>query len=108
MNKISPSCNPNNLYLLNSSLIHFSITNIHCSFNNCTNDGFDYISYFNIDVKDGEYYYSRYSSSDVKAKFTKNELFELLNKTYKHLVITADVNYAVKQDLVGCGIEITY
>ena len=31
-----------------------------------------------------------------------------MRKTWKHLVITADVNYATKQDTVGCGIEISY
>ena len=104
MYKISDKYGGNRLYLINSFLVHYSITNIQYQFNDCTADDFEYLD---IKVKDNQYYYSRYSSN-LKAPFTKDELFEHLRKTWKHLVITADVNYATKQDTVGCGIEISY
>ena len=104
MNKICDKNNANNYYLINSSLIHFSVTNIQYSFKDCTVDDFNYLD---IEIKDGKYYYSRIGT-ELKASFTKEEMFEYLKKTLKHLVITFDVNCAVKSDIVGCGIIVYY
>ena len=104
MNKIENPYDINSLYLFNSSLVCFKISNIHYEFFDCTETDFDDL---NVECIDDKYYYCR-SSNLLKSSFTKKELLEYLHMTHKRLNITADIKYAAKNDIVGCGIKITY
>ena len=104
MNKIENPYDINSLYLFNSSLTYFSISNVHYEFCDCTEADFDDL---NVDRIDDKYYYCR-SSNLLKSSFTKEELLDYLHMTRKQLIITADIKYAAKSKVVGCGIEITY
>lgn len=61
----------------------------------------------NVDIKDDVYYYSRYSNIP-KIPINKKELFEYLGKMKKRLILLFDVNYAVKEETIGCGINIIF
>ncbi len=104
MHRISDQYCANQMFLINSSLIHYSVTNIKFTFEDCTIDDFAPLG---INVQNETYYYSKYST-ELKAPFTKEELFDYLHKTLKRLIITADVNYATKCDVIGSGIEVSY
>ena len=104
MYKIDNQFDHNTLLLLNSQMIHFRFSNVSFNINDCSPDDFDDL---HIDFKDGKYYYSRYSNV-MKVPFEKDELLEYLNKTKKVLKLSFDIDYAVKNDIVGCGIIIEY
>ena len=104
MHKIGSQHSRDQLFLLNSSMTHFTITNIRYDIYDCTVDDFENL---NVIINDGKYFYSRYCLP-LKAPFTKEELFEYLNKTLKHFVITAEINIGVTEEIIGCGIDIVY
>ena len=104
MNKIENSNDINRLYLLNSSLVYFKISNINYEFYDCTESDFDVLD---VDHIDDKYYYGRVSNL-LKSPFKKEELLDYLHMTHKQLIITAEIEYAAKNEVIGCGIEITY
>lgn len=104
MYKINNPFEHNALLLLNSQMIHFRFSNVSFNINDCSPDDFKDL---NIEFRDGKYYYSRYSNV-MKAPFEKDELLEYLNKSRKVLKLSFDIDYAVKNDIVGCGIMIEY
>ena len=104
MYKIDNQFDHNTLLLLNSQMIHFRFSNVFFNIKDCSPDDFDELR---IDFKDGKYYYSRYSNV-MKVPFEKDELLEYLNKSRKVLKLSFDIDYAVKNDIVGCGIMIEY
>ena len=104
MYKIDNPYDHGTLYLLNSQWIHFQFSNVQFEIVDCSLDDFDEL---NIETKDGQYYYSRYSNI-MKVPFEKDELFNYLQKTRKVLKLSFDIEYSVKRKNVGCGIKIQY
>ncbi len=92
------------MYLLDSSLLYFNISNFHVEFENYTIDN---IKDLNVEIENGKYLYYRYSNC-VPISFERDELIQHLQRTVRIVNIYADIEYKILGDIVGCGIEILF
>lgn len=92
------------MYLLDSSLLYFNISNFYVEFENYTIDN---IRDLNVEIENGKYLYYRYSNC-VPISFECDELLQHLQRTVRIVNIYADIEYKVSEDIVGCGIEILF
>lgn len=104
MTKIDDPYFVNEMYLLNSKNILFNITNVSFKISDCTIDDFDNLG---VEKQGDVYLYSRLENV-IKIPYTKEELLLHLKQTRKRLVMTFDVISSVNEEIVGCGIKITY
>lgn len=104
MTKIDDPYFVNEMYLLNSKNILFNITNVSFKISDCTIDDFGNLG---VEKQGDVYLYSRLENV-IKIPYTKEELLLHLKQTRKRLVMTFDVISSVNEEIVGCGIKITY
>lgn len=104
MEKVDFSCGCKRLYLINSNLVSFRVSQIHIECFDYTESDFDTL---NIEKSGNDYFYSR-SNGGVKAKYEKKELLDLLHKTLKKIHIEVEYEYGFQSDFVGCSLEIEY
>lgn len=104
MEKVDFSCGCKRLYLINSNLVSFRVSQIHIECFDYTESDFDAL---NIEKSGNDYFYSR-SNGGIKAKYEKKELLDLLHKTLKKIHIEVEYEYGFQSDFVGCSLEIEY
>lgn len=93
----------NEIYLLDSNLIHFKLSNIVIKFQDYSEDDFDLIG---VKLKNEKYLYN--IANDIYIPFEHEELIEHIHRTRKNIMIYADIEYKLFSDIVGTGIEITF
>lgn len=93
----------NEIYLLDSNLIYFKLSNITIKSKDLSEDNFDSIG---VKYENNEYLYN--IANDVYVPFAQKELIEHIHRTKKNIMIYANIEYKLFEDIVGTGIEITF
>ena len=104
MYKIDNPNSYNELYLLNSQRIYFTIRNVSFDICDCSVDDFYRLG---VEKQGDVFLYSRLANI-MKIPYSKEELLSHLKQTRKRLVMSFDVCSAVKEETAGCGIIISY
>lgn len=93
----------NEIYLLDSNLIYFKLSNITIKSKDLSEDNFDSIG---VKYENNEYLYN--IANDVYVPFEQKELIEHIHRTKKNIMIYANIEYKLFEDIVGTGVEITF